>query len=164
MGLPITVRVRRGASPATRFFDLNRSLTGMGVERYASDADTTGRGDRPPDLLARRLFALGVTGVTVYGNVVTVEAPEARWDELEGPVSGAIEHLFEYHGDDAGWWWEARGLEVPVPPAPPGFGAEDGEAAGENAGETTGSGAAGSEAAGGGAGGAGAEGAEPAKA
>lgn len=119
MGLPITVKVRRGASPSTRFFDLNRSLTGMGVERYAADADARGRGDRPPDLLAQRLFALGVDGVTVYANVVTVEAPEARWAELEGPVSDAIGHLFEYHGDDAGWWWEARGLPLPVPPAPP---------------------------------------------
>lgn len=121
MGLPITVQVRRGASPTARFFDLNRSLTGMGVERYASEADTREKGDRPPDLLARRLFGLGVDGVTVYANVVTVEAPAARWDELEGPVSATIEHLLEYHGDDAGWWWEARGLPVPVPPAPPEF-------------------------------------------
>ncbi len=119
MGLPITVKVRRGASPTTRFFDLNRSLTGMGVERYASEADAVGRGDRPPDLLARRLFTLGVDGVTIYSNVVAVEAPAGRWGELEGPASSTIEHLFEYHGDDAGWWWEARGLPLPVPPAPP---------------------------------------------
>lgn len=59
--------------------------------------------------------------MTVYANVVTVEAPAARWDELEGPVSATIEHLLEYHGDGAGWWWEARGLPVPVPPAPPEF-------------------------------------------
>ena len=25
-----------------------------------------------------------------------------------------IEHLFEFYGDDAGWSFEARGMEAPV--------------------------------------------------
>ncbi|HEX2040311.1 MAG TPA: NifU N-terminal domain-containing protein [Acidimicrobiales bacterium] len=68
-------------------FELNRSLTGMGHERYRSAADATG--DRPPDELARRLFRRpGVEAVHVYSNVVTVEvssgvdAGELR-DEIE---------------------------------------------------------------------------------
>lgn len=103
MGQEITVTVRPGASAGVRFFDCNRSLTGMAIERYASAEQARARGDRPPDVAARRLFALGATGVTVYSNVVTVEADPARWRELEPKAVAAIEHLFRYYGDDAGW-------------------------------------------------------------
>src|SRR2546426_174744 len=63
MGQPITVTARPGASPSVRLFDLNRSLTGMEIERYHTVDDPTG--DRPPDVLARRLFDLGATRVTI---------------------------------------------------------------------------------------------------
>jgi hypothetical protein len=112
MGQTITVTTRPGSTPDVRFFDTNRSLTGMAIERYASaddprlaaDGDTT---PRPPDVLARRLFALGATKVTVYSNVVTVEAPTSGWSELEPRAVAMIEHLFHYYGDDAGWSPEA---------------------------------------------------------
>jgi hypothetical protein len=107
MGQEITVTSRRGANPSVMFFDLNRSLTGMAIERYAS-ADGV-RGNRPPDVLARRLFALGATKVTIYSSVVTVEAPADRWDALLPDVTATIEHLFIYYGDDAGWSPEALG-------------------------------------------------------
>lgn len=119
MGQLITVSSRRGASPSVVMFDLDRSLTGMAIERYASVEET--RGPRPPDVLARRLFDLGATAVTVYSSVVTVEAPPERMDELVGRFAAAIEHLFGYYGDDAGWSPEARealGLEVKAPPEP----------------------------------------------
>ena len=109
MGQPITVSARPGARPGARFFDLDRSLTGMAIERYASAADA--RGGRPPDVLARRLFDLGVTSVTVYSNVVSVEAPESEWPSLEARALHTIAHLFEYYGDDAGWSAAARGVE-----------------------------------------------------
>ena len=52
--------------------ELNRSLTGMGHERYASIAQASGA--TPGAELARRLFATGkVGGVHVYANVVTVD-------------------------------------------------------------------------------------------
>ena len=73
MGQPITVTARPGASPSIRLFDLNRSLTGMEIERYHTVGDT--KGDRPPDVLARRLFDLGATQVTIYSSAVTVQAP-----------------------------------------------------------------------------------------
>jgi hypothetical protein len=101
VGQFITVTVRAGVSPAVRMFDCNRSLTGMAIERYAS-ADEA-KGDRPPDVLATRLFALGAESVTVYSNVAVVEAPAERWPDLEPKVVETIEHLFGYYGDDAGW-------------------------------------------------------------
>lgn len=121
VGQTITVVTRPGASPGVRFFDCDRSLTGMAIERYSSaddprlrppaKRDEAGEGSagsdarvpRPPDVLARRLFALGVTSVTVYSSVVTVEAPPDGWAELEPKVIETIEYLFHYYGDDAGW-------------------------------------------------------------
>ena len=112
MGQPITVTMRAGSRPEMRFFEANRSLTGMAIETYAS-ADAA-VGDRPPDVLAKRLFDLGATKVTVYSNVVTILAPAAAWSDLEAKVSYTIEHLFEFYGDDAGWSFEARGMEAPA--------------------------------------------------
>ena len=114
MGQEITVTSRRGANPSVMFFDLNRSLTGMAIERYGS-ADGA-RGDRPPDVLARRLFGLGATKVSVYSSVVTVEAPAERWDALLPEVTRTIEHLFLYYGDDAGWSDESLGITPPEVP------------------------------------------------
>lgn len=121
MGQTIAVTTRPGAAPEVRFFDCDRSLTGMAIERYSSADDyrlqslerpqptdeAGGAGTpatpRPPDVLAQRLFALGVTAVTVYSSVVTVAAPPDRWAELEPRVVETISHLFHYYGDDAGW-------------------------------------------------------------
>ncbi len=120
MGQEITVTARAGASPNVRMFDLNRSLTGMAIERYTSVEDARARGGRPPDVLARRLLEAGATHVTVYSNDVVVEAPVEQWAELESKATFLIEHLFEYYGDDAGWSYEARGLEAPPPIDPAG--------------------------------------------
>jgi hypothetical protein len=117
MGQAITVSSRAGASSDTRIFDCNRSLTGMAIERYASPSDV--HGQRPPDVLARRLFDLGATSVTVYSNAVAVVADAARWGDLEPRVRYTLEHLFEFYGDDAGWSYEARGVEPPPPLEPP---------------------------------------------
>jgi hypothetical protein len=119
MGQEITVAARHGASPSVMIFDCNRSITGMAIERYASSDET--HGSRPPDVLARRLFDLGATRVTVYSSAVTVEAPPERWGELESQVEHAIRHLFGYYGDEAGWSPDAlRAIDVePVfPPEP----------------------------------------------
>ncbi len=115
MGQPITVTARSGASPTVWMYDLNRSLTGMAIEKYASVDEARERGGRPPDVLALRLLEAGATTVTVYSNTVTVEAPADRWAELEPRARYLIEHLFEYYGDDAGWSFEARGVEAPPP-------------------------------------------------
>jgi hypothetical protein len=101
MGQFITVTVREGSSPSVRIFDLNRSLTGMAIERYASAADVKEGDHRPPAVLAKRLFDLGAHTVTVYSSSVVVTADD--WSTLEPKVVETIEHLFGYYGDDAGW-------------------------------------------------------------
>jgi hypothetical protein len=121
MGQSITVTSRVGSGATMRIFDCNRSLTGMAIESYSS-VEESGAG-RPPDVLARRLFDLGATRVTVYSNGVTVEAPEERWATLEPQVAQVIQNLFGYYGDDAGWAPDALraiGVEPVLPPEPAG--------------------------------------------
>ena len=93
MGQLIRVTERKGSNPDTVVFDLNRSLTGMGHERYRSLDDAVG--NRPCDVLARRLLeAPGVQAVHVYSNVVTVEV--APGTPTEG-LSQIIIDLFTYY-------------------------------------------------------------------
>jgi hypothetical protein len=93
MGQPITVTEKRGLRHDVVRFDLNRSLTGMGHQRYASRDDA--KSARPPDELARRLFDHGgVEGVHVYSNVVTVDlAPGGTSDGM----ADVIRDLFLYY-------------------------------------------------------------------
>ena|SRR5260221_9618875 len=114
MGQPITVTMRSGAAPNIRFFECNRSLTSMAIEVYTADSDAAATGARPPDVLAHRLLDAGATKVTIYSNVVTVEAPADVWPGLEPKTIFTIEHLFEFYGDDAGWSFEARGVEPEI--------------------------------------------------
>jgi hypothetical protein len=109
MGQTITMTSREGSRPEVRFFDTNRSLTGMAIEHYASPEEV--HWQRPPDVLAQRLFELGATAVTIYSNVVTVEAPVSAWPDLESRIGHIIEHLFNYYGDDAGWSPGALGVK-----------------------------------------------------
>ncbi len=75
MGQPITVVERPTTRPDVVRYEINRSLTGMGHERYTSPDDILG--DRPVDELARRLFASGgVQSVHANNAVVTVELTE----------------------------------------------------------------------------------------
>ncbi|HEV7525183.1 MAG TPA: hypothetical protein VGP92_09460 [Acidimicrobiia bacterium] len=113
MGQPITVTVRAGSSPHVRFFECNRSLTSMAIESYTPESEAL-TGERPPDVLAHRLIEAGATRVTIYSNVVTVEAPVDVWAELEPKAVHLMEHLFEFYGDDAGWSFEARGVEPEI--------------------------------------------------
>jgi len=71
MGQPINVVEKPSSTPGLARFEINRSLTGMGHERYASVEDILD--DRPVDELARRLFASGgVTQVQANGSVIIV--------------------------------------------------------------------------------------------
>ncbi|MDQ1438853.1 MAG: hypothetical protein QOK43_2482 [Acidimicrobiaceae bacterium] len=79
MGQPITVTEKPTAQPGVVRFEINRSLTGMGHERYRS-ADQAA-GDRPPDVLARRLFEHGsVAAVHIFSNVITVDLAKGATD------------------------------------------------------------------------------------
>jgi hypothetical protein len=93
MGQPIVVVERATARPGTYRYETNRVLTGMAHERYRAGDEVTG--DRPPDELARRLFAHGgVASVHVYSNVVTVAL--ARGGTNDGLVA-IIEGLYTYY-------------------------------------------------------------------
>jgi hypothetical protein len=96
MGQLITVTEKPTTRPGVAVFELNRSLTGMGHERYRSPEVT---GNRPVDELARRLFATGlVKAVHVYSNVVTVELGEGGADEgSRRTLADVIHDLFTYY-------------------------------------------------------------------
>ena len=95
MGQAITVTVRPGVRGDVKNFELNRSLTGMQTHRYTASEPVTGT--KPPDELARRLFTLGVSSVTIYSSVVTVVAPAERWGALQAQVEDTIANLFIYY-------------------------------------------------------------------
>ncbi len=102
MGEPVTATEKRSNRSGFVRFETNRSFTGMGHERYL--AGDTIRGDRPPDLLAKRLFETGrVDEVHVYGQAITVklfkDAPTEGLKEI-------IEDLYTYY---------RPGVEVPTP-------------------------------------------------
>ncbi len=72
MGQLVGVIEKPSATPGVVRFELNRSLTGMGHERYTSMLDAIGV--TPAASLSRQLFASGrVAAVHVFGNMVTVD-------------------------------------------------------------------------------------------
>ncbi len=95
MGQPITAVEKKTSRPGVVRFDLNRSLTGMGHERYLSVADAIG--DRPCDELARRLFAHGgVDAVHMYSNEITIDlAKGADREGLREIIEGLYIHYTE---------------------------------------------------------------------
>ena len=108
MGQSITVTVRAGVRSDVKNFDLNRSLTGMQTYRYQAGQEIAGV--KPPDELARRLFELGVSAVTIYSSVVTVVAPAEQWPPLVAKVEETIANLFIYYRDG----------QLPAPATPAG--------------------------------------------
>jgi hypothetical protein len=106
VGQAIVVTAKPGGRPGVVLFECNRSLTGMQTERYPEAPD--GERQRPPDVLARQLFDLGATHVTIYSNIVVVEASEDDWaaefedgTTFEQSVIEAITNLFIYYRSDA---------------------------------------------------------------
>jgi hypothetical protein len=102
MGQPVTVIEKRSATPNVVRFEINRSISGMGIDRFATrDAAF---GESPSAELARRLFDHGgVDGVTVNSNMITVDLAPG------GSTAGMkelIEELFLYYRE---------GVEVVVP-------------------------------------------------
>ncbi|MDB4818474.1 NifU N-terminal domain-containing protein [Acidimicrobiales bacterium] len=81
-------------------FEINRSITGMGHERYGGAPGP--EYDRPCDELARRLFAhQGVEYVHINSNVITVNMSFSADDSA---LSETITQLFTYY---------RPGVEVP---------------------------------------------------
>jgi hypothetical protein len=93
MGQPVTVIEKPSSRAGLVRFETNRALSGMGHERYASAEDADG--ERPVDVLARRLFEHGgVDHVHINGNMITVEL--ARGASGEG-LAGVIGDLYTFY-------------------------------------------------------------------
>ncbi|MBA2752718.1 MAG: NifU N-terminal domain-containing protein [Actinobacteria bacterium] len=93
MGQPVVVVKKPSSKPGVVRFEINRSLTGMGHERYRSVADAGG--DRPPDVLARRVLEHGgVAAVHIYSNMITVELTD---DGTATGLQELIEDLFIHY-------------------------------------------------------------------
>ena len=92
MGQPVAVTVKPSTAPNRVRFELNRSLTGMGHERYTDS--TQAKGVKPADELARRLFATGsVSAVHVFGSMVTLET---RAGADVSALQSTVESLYQY--------------------------------------------------------------------
>jgi hypothetical protein len=92
MGQLVAVTERPSSTRGQVRFELNRSLTGMGHEHYASSDQASG--DRPADVLARRLFDTGqVDAVHVYSNIVTVELSRGGNPQ---PLTDVVRTLYRY--------------------------------------------------------------------
>jgi hypothetical protein len=75
-------------------FEANRSLTGMGHERFTPERPPTRH--RPVDEVCRRLLATGrVDGVHVYANVLTVDLRKGFTSE---GLREIVETLHVYYG------------------------------------------------------------------
>jgi hypothetical protein len=93
MGQLITVTRKPSVRSNVAIFELNRSLTGMGHERFRSASDATR--DKPHEELARRLFAAGgVVGIHIYSNMVTVDLTEGADPDAMEEI---IRDLFTYY-------------------------------------------------------------------
>ncbi len=101
MGQSVTVIEKQTSRPGVHRFEINRSITGTGHEYYSAGHDISG--ERPVDLLARRLFERGgVDAVHVNSNIITVDI--AKGGTPHG-ISDLIANLFIYYGP---------GVEVPT--------------------------------------------------
>jgi hypothetical protein len=73
-------------------FEINRSITGQGHERFASAAEATG--PKPAAMLARSLFDTGkVTAVHVFSNIVTVDVADAT---NSAGLSEILRDMYQY--------------------------------------------------------------------
>jgi hypothetical protein len=92
MGQPVAVVEKPTSERGIVRFEANRSLTGMGHERFTTSAEAVG--PRPAAELARRLFATGrVEGVHVFSNIITVNLQ--RGCTSEG-LQDVVRDLYQY--------------------------------------------------------------------
>jgi hypothetical protein len=92
MGQLVAVTEKQSSNPGLVRFETNRSLTGMGHERYTSAADAYS--STPSAELARRLFATGkVAAVHIYSNVVTVDLGKGQTSD---GLADTIREMYRY--------------------------------------------------------------------
>ena len=92
MGQLVAVTEKSSSNPGLVRFETNRSLTGMGHERFASVDDAYS--STPSAELARRLFATGkVAAVHVYSNIITVDLGKGQTSE---GLADTIREMYRY--------------------------------------------------------------------
>ena len=92
MGQLVDVTEKPSSTRGVVRFEINRSLSGMGHEHFASPADAWS--DTPSAELARRMFATGqVAAVPVYGNIITVDVEKGH--DSEG-LADLVRHMYQY--------------------------------------------------------------------
>ena len=92
MGQPVAVEQKPGGTATIVRFETNRSLTGMGHERFTSVAEA--KGTKPAAVVARRLLESGqVTWVHVYGNIVTAGVAAGA---SQSGLDGIVRDLYQY--------------------------------------------------------------------
>ncbi len=92
MGQLVAVTEKPSATPGVVRFELNRTLSGQGHERFRSVLDAYG--PSPSDELARLLFATGkVAGVHVYANIVTVDLEKGY--DADG-LADVVRDMYQY--------------------------------------------------------------------
>jgi hypothetical protein len=105
MGQQVAVVEKPSPRPGVMRFETNRSLTGMGHERFTSVADAIG--PRPAAVLARQLLSTGkVDSVYIYGNIISVDVAKGFTSDGLGDV---VRNMYQY--------WKP-GMEMPTFDAP----------------------------------------------
>jgi hypothetical protein len=93
MGQPVAVVEKPASRPGLVRFEANRSLTGMGHERFTSIEEA--EGPRPAAELARRLLETGrVDAVHVFSNIITVDVRKGFTSE---GLREIVENLYIYY-------------------------------------------------------------------
>ena len=99
MGQPVTFLRTSSPRPGIVRFELNRTMTGMGHERYLAGQEILK--NRPVDELARRMLATGrLSSVHIYGSVITAELAETD----DSGLGEVIASLYTYY---------VPGVEIP---------------------------------------------------
>ena len=92
MGQLVAVEQKAGGASTIVRFETNRSLTGMGHERFTSAAEA--KGPRPAAVIARRFFEAGhVSWVHVYGNCITASLEAGA---LQADLNEIVRDLYQY--------------------------------------------------------------------
>ena len=92
MGQLVAVEQKAGGASTIVRFETNRSLTGMGHERFTSAAEA--KGPRPAAVIARRFFEAGhVSWVHVYGNIITASLEAGA---SQAGLNDIVRDLYQY--------------------------------------------------------------------
>jgi len=105
MGQQVAVVEKPSPRPGLLRLETNRSLTGMGHERFTSMHDAVG--PRPAAALARQLLATGkVDSVHMYGNIISVDVSKGFTGD---GLADVVRNMYQY--------WKP-GMEMPTFDAP----------------------------------------------